>query len=1143
MSLAPAGLSRSNRSAELAILAQPSNDHIHHHHPSNHQPSTTTTNNTGFIVTSRPKQYRKPSDSPPPSTGLNHHASLSSSHSHSHSHSHSQGPSSPSTQYSSFSNNSGTLSHNTSISSDSHRSRTNSPPAAPLRLAAVSHSTSLIGDSANGSASHGSSTPSSILPSTTLEPKTTLHLSSSIDSKGRRMVNQYVRLKTIGTGTYGKVWLCAEPSSIIPDLPDQETSAADADTEGGAIPGPGPRSSQQQQQLANSVSRSFSLAHGLHKYEELTESEGVKYCAIKSVARDGPGRGKSLRAAKNRKASVGSVSPGTGGGACSGGIGSDDKVKREVAIMKRLDHKNVVRLKEVIDDAKSKKVFMVLEFMAGGQVVWQDEDKRPTMSVDEARRTFRDVVLGLEYLHYQGIIHRDIKPANLLWTEDHSTVKISDFGVSHVSDALLRADGEEELDDDKALRKTAGSPAFFAPELCHPAEYTPVPKTPRGPGHADDGYFSSEDVGRASGTPASPLSSASSSTPTTARRTSTIISAPLPSPDPSQPRTRPVIGKGIDVWALGVTLYCLLFGDTPFMARTEYELYNVIAREGVRVPDRMGKEGVWTGVGPGWDGCGDGVEGREVVDLLDKLLQKDPTKRITIAEVKQHPWVLRNLSSPESWLCDTDPAQADTVIVTEEDVKQATQERGAVDTLPPIRHRPGIRRALNAALIRFPAFIKSNRQPASATRSRSKSASSTSQSLVDGASETASSEKPSRHPSDATSSRKKTSNEFGADIRRIISGGRDASPQRQSASAATSGCSTPALGGSRGGWGARLANANRNHAPSSETSSASQTLSSLPPLSRSMSASSGATPSAASRARNLLSSSANGRDSSSSRPESPAARASSDTESSGKRRLTRVLSRLGGGRKTPRPSRKSSASDDDALSVEGSLNGSTTGSAVDGSSISVEDGYNSRVIKSGTRSALEFFAPMSNDFDAPTDFDEIVDTSDYTSDEDDDDEQIDEDLAGPPITKLDGLTGWTDFSTFSVSGAGFTDGLVQEKVPISSFHLESDSTPRASAQLSDLAAMGLDPDPSSTPPPLVRQASDSPSKRPPVVRDGSIRNDYEPTIAPRKWEVYNDEDVSSSEPEHGDYEDDYEDETEIFVAPRRRRAQPSTAAA
>ncbi|KAK4701616.1 SNF1-activating kinase 1, partial [Phenoliferia sp. Uapishka_3] len=375
------------------------------------------------------------------------------------------------------------------------------------------------------------------------------------------MVNQYVRLKTIGTGTFGKVWLCAEPSTLRED-----DDGGDADAEDGAVAGPGPRSTQE-----------------LHKWEEETESEGVKYCAIKSVAREGPGRGKSLRVAKGRKAAAEAGS--------TGGIGADDKVKREVAIMKRLDHKNVVRLKEVIDDVKSKKVFMVLEFMAGGQIVWQDEEKRPTMTVDEARRTFRDVVLGLEYLHYQGIIHRDIKPANLLWTEDHSTVKISDFGVSHVSEALLRAspdDNGTEGDDDKALRKTAGSPAFFAPELCHSADYTPTPRADRS--EAEDSYFHRDDLNLVASQGSSPGSSTTLGTPSTPRRTSTIISAPLPPPDPTQPRTRPTIGKGIDVWALGVTLFCLLFGDTPFMARTEYELYNVIVREGVRVPDRMGKE-------------------------------------------------------------------------------------------------------------------------------------------------------------------------------------------------------------------------------------------------------------------------------------------------------------------------------------------------------------------------------------------------------------------------------------------------------------------------------------------------------------------------------------------------------------------------
>ena len=239
------------------------------------------------------------------------------------------------------------------------------------------------------------------------EPKTTRTLSSTIDSKGRRMVNQYVRLKTIGQGSHGKVWLCAEPSVALTDEPEDYEEQTPGEGAGTGLDRTGStRSTQSKRRRTPS-----------QKWEEDIDAGKVQYCAIKSVARDGPrgARGqRSLRlAAQQRSKRPSTTSQGSG----SGGIGADDKVKREVAIMKRLDHPNIVRLKEVIDDAKSKKVFMgkplhgirfmatnadlttlaVLEFMAGGQVVWQDDNKQPTMTVDEARRTFRDVVLGLEY--------------------------------------------------------------------------------------------------------------------------------------------------------------------------------------------------------------------------------------------------------------------------------------------------------------------------------------------------------------------------------------------------------------------------------------------------------------------------------------------------------------------------------------------------------------------------------------------------------------------------------------------------------------------------------------------------------------------------------------------------------------------------
>ncbi|KAJ1917262.1 hypothetical protein H4219_003292 [Mycoemilia scoparia] len=106
-----------------------------------------------------------------------------------------------------------------------------------------------------------------------------------------------------------------------------------------------------------------------------------------------------------------------------------EKVKREVAILKKCNHPNIVKLREVIDDPHARRIYLVVEYVTGGEIKWRDEQDKSIFSLDQARRIFRGLLLGVEYLHYHGIIHRDIKPANLLCT-DSGIVKISDFGVS-----------------------------------------------------------------------------------------------------------------------------------------------------------------------------------------------------------------------------------------------------------------------------------------------------------------------------------------------------------------------------------------------------------------------------------------------------------------------------------------------------------------------------------------------------------------------------------------------------------------------------------------------------------------------------------------------------------------------------------------
>lgn len=135
-----------------------------------------------------------------------------------------------------------------------------------------------------------------------------------------------------------------------------------------------------------------------------------------------------------------------------GSAKSDEDVLREVAVMKRLAHPNVVALYEVIDDPSSGKFYMIQEFMELGQVMMENEFNQALPPL-VARKYLRDMLCGLEYLHYQRVVHRDIKPSNLLIASD-GTAKIADFGT-----ATILAEGSDRITD------VQGSPAFQPPEV------------------------------------------------------------------------------------------------------------------------------------------------------------------------------------------------------------------------------------------------------------------------------------------------------------------------------------------------------------------------------------------------------------------------------------------------------------------------------------------------------------------------------------------------------------------------------------------------------------------------------------------------------------------------------------------------------
>ncbi|KAF9203301.1 hypothetical protein BGZ49_006561 [Haplosporangium sp. Z 27] len=218
-----------------------------------------------------------------------------------------------------------------------------------------------------------------------------------------------------------------------------------------------------------------------------------------------------------------------------------DLIRGEIAILKKLHHNNIVKLYEVLD-ANDDSMYMVFEYCEKGVLmpVSLTETFESKFSDDECRDIFQQMILGIEYLHEHDIIHRDIKPDNLLRSGDN-VVKIVDFGVSE----MFNKKGDD------LTKKSAGSPAFMAPELCR----------------ADHGEVS---------------------------------------------------GRATDVWSMGVTLYCLRYGHLPYVSASILEMQQIIRESEFKLPEG---------------------EDPRFVHLIKSLLEKDPSKRITIDQLREDPWV------------------------------------------------------------------------------------------------------------------------------------------------------------------------------------------------------------------------------------------------------------------------------------------------------------------------------------------------------------------------------------------------------------------------------------------------------------------------------------------------------------------------
>ena len=137
--------------------------------------------------------------------------------------------------------------------------------------------------------------------------------------------------------------------------------------------------------------------------------------------------------------------------ALSGNAQVAARFEREMAILKRLRHPNIV---QYFGGGRSGgQQFFAMEYVPGGSVERLIK-KKGKLQWEEALPILRQVAQALEYAHANGVIHRDLKPANLFFTGNGDRVKLGDFGIARDGDATALT----------AAGKTVGTYAYMAPE-------------------------------------------------------------------------------------------------------------------------------------------------------------------------------------------------------------------------------------------------------------------------------------------------------------------------------------------------------------------------------------------------------------------------------------------------------------------------------------------------------------------------------------------------------------------------------------------------------------------------------------------------------------------------------------------------------
>lgn len=135
------------------------------------------------------------------------------------------------------------------------------------------------------------------------------------------------------------------------------------------------------------------------------------------------------------------------------------KLEREARICRKLQHPNIVRLHDSIQEESCH--YLIFDLVTGGEL-FEDIVAREFYSEADASHCIQQILESVNHCHLNGVVHRDLKPENLLLASKAkgAPVKLADFGLA------IEVQG-----DHQAWFGFAGTPGYLSPEVLKKEPY------------------------------------------------------------------------------------------------------------------------------------------------------------------------------------------------------------------------------------------------------------------------------------------------------------------------------------------------------------------------------------------------------------------------------------------------------------------------------------------------------------------------------------------------------------------------------------------------------------------------------------------------------------------------------------------------